>query len=327
MLRIKSVPRFVGGPAGLILLAVLGCCDRGAVPAVPSAGSPQASVADLSSFRPQAEFDGRIVFQSDLSGNNDIYLLTADGLRRLTGDAASDEYPRWSPDGRSIAFTSNRGGTYQIYVMDADGGNVRRVTSGPDDAIEEGWHPDGKRIAYTVQRKKAIGRSYRLWTADLASGAATALLPEFNGSTALPDFSPAAPLLAFTGKRTRGWDAFLADLRTGEIRALTEGGKSCRPRFSPDGTRIAYVSSTADGKGDVWIVNPDGGGKERLTDRPDSYDYYPAWSPDGKWIVFASGTEHYPTEGIWELALIKPGTNLVVPLFKSGGRDVYPDWR
>jgi len=327
MLQTKGVRRLIGRPVILIFLVVFGCRGRDVGPAASSAGSPAAQVSDLSSFRHQSEFRGRIVFQSDLGGNNDIYLLTGGGLRRLTRDQASDEYPRWSPDGRSIAFTSNRGGTYQIYVMDDEGENVRRVTNGERDAIEEGWYPDGKRLAYTEQKKKAIGRSFRLMTADLSSGAVTPLLPEFNGSTALPDFSPTAPLLAFTGKRTMGWDAFLADLRTGEIRALTEGGKSCRPRFSPDGTRIAYVSSTADGKGDVWLVNPDGGGKERLTDRPDSYDYYPAWSPDGKWIVFASGTKHYPTEGTWELMLIKPGTKLVVPLFKSGGRDVFPDWR
>jgi len=318
---------FFGASTAWILLVFLGCRGREAVPAAPSAGSSQAAAADLSPLRPQAEFQGRIVFQSDLGGDNDIYLLEAGALRRLTSDPASDEYPRWSPDGRWIAFTSNRGGKYQIYVMDADGGNIRRVTSGPDDAIEEGWSADGKSIAYTIQRKRGLGRSYRLWTVDLATGAVTALLPDFNGSTALPDFSQTAPLLAFTGKRTMGWDAFVADLRTGEIRPLTEGGKSCRPRFAPDGTRIAYVSSAADGKGDVWIMNPDGGGKARLTDRPEAYDYYPAWSPDGKWIVFASGTKHYPTEGVWELALVDPGTKRVVPLFKSGGRDVYPDWR
>ncbi|MCX6566533.1 MAG: hypothetical protein NTW38_08975 [Candidatus Aminicenantes bacterium] len=327
MSGVRRVRFFIGWPAGLIFLVVLGCRGRDVGPSASPAGSPAAQVVDLSSFRPQSEFLGRIVFQSDLGGNNDIYLLTGGGLRRLTRDPASDEFPRWSPDGRSIAFTSNRGGTYQIYVMDADGENVRRVTNGEREAIEEGWYPDGKRLAYTEQRKKAIGRSYRLMTADLSSGAVTPLLPEFKGSTALPDFSPTAPLLAFTGKRTMGWDAYLADLRTGEIRALTEGGKACRPRFSPDGTRIAYVSSTADGKGDIWMMNSAGGGKEQLTDRPDSYDYFPAWSPDGEWIVFASGTKHYPTEGIWELALIKPGTNLVVPLFKSGGRDVFPDWR
>jgi len=342
MIRMRSFRPFIGVGAIFALLAAAGCRNRdsGGTTTGPSSSSVLASnqannqtsslapqSTDLSGYRPQFEFRGRIVFQSDLDGDNDIYLLKASGLQRLTDDPASDEFPRWSPEGRTIAFTSNRSGRYQIYVMDADGSNVRQVTKGEHDAIEEGWYPDGKRLAYTEQRKKMIGRSYALWTVDLASGATTRLLPDFDGSSALPDFSPAAPLLAFTGKRTMGWDAFRADISTGGIIPLTEGGKACRPRFSPDGAQIAYVSSTADGKGDIWLMNSDGGAKERLTERPETFDYFPAWSLDGKWIVFASGTKHYPTEGVWELAVVKPGSKLVVPLFRSGARDVFPDWR
>ncbi|MHB8054335.1 MAG: TolB family protein [Candidatus Aminicenantales bacterium] len=323
----KSILRVWAGFSALVFLLAPGGCRDGRADAPEQTAHASFGAPDLSAFRPKSDFRGRIVFQSDLDGDNDIYLLTSSGLRRLTDDPASDEFPRWSPDGRSIAFSSDRGGMYRIYMMDADGLNVRRVTSGEIDAVEEGWYPDGRRIAYTERRKKTFGRSYRLQTTDLSSGKTEPLLPEFSGSAALPDFSPDGLLLAFTGSRTRGWDAFLADLRTGETRALTTGGKACRPRFSPDGGRIAYVSSSADGKGDIWTVHPDGSGIERLTERPDTFDYYPAWSPDGKWIVFASGTKHYPTEGTWELAMVKIGTKLIVPLFKSGARDVFPDWR
>jgi Tol biopolymer transport system component len=75
------------------------------------------------------------------------------------------------------------------------------------------------------------------------------------------------------------------------------------------------------------LMNPDGGGKERLTERPETWDYFPGWSPDGKYIVFCSGSEHYPTEGVWTLNLIKVGTKRIIPLFSSGARDVFPDWR
>jgi Tol biopolymer transport system component len=326
--RSKRSVRSVLGPAAIFaLLIVYAGRGREGVPAAKPEGSAGPRSVELSAYRAKFEFRGRIVFQSDLDGDNDIYLLTGGGLRRLTDDPGSDEFPRWSPDGLSIAFSSNRSGLYQIYLMDADGTNLRQVTRGATDAIEEGWYPDGKRLAYTEQRKRTLGRSYALRSLDLATGETRPLLPDFDGSTALPDFSPAGPFLAFTGKRTTGWDAFRADLATGEIRPLTEGGKACRPRFSPDGAKIAFVSSSADGKGDVWLMNPDGGEKERLTDRPETFDYFPGWSPDGKWIVFASGTKHYPTEGVWELALVKPGTKLVVPLFRSGARDVFPDWR
>lgn len=330
--RIPSSVRFLsrlifGAAAIFALLIVSACRGRDNSPAAKPPGAERSPSIDLSSYRAKFEFRGRIVFQSDLDGDNDIYLLTGDGLRRLTDDPASDEFPRWSPDGRTIAFSSNRAGLYQIFLMDAEGTNLRQVTRGETDAIEEGWYPDGKRLAYTEQKQRTLGRSFALRSLDLATGETRPLLPSFDGSSALPDFSPDGPFLAFTGKRTMGWDAFRANLSTGEILPLTEGGKACRPRFSPDGAKIAYVSSSADGKGDIWLMGPDGAEKERLTDRPETYDYFPDWSPDGKWIVFASGTKHYPTEGVWELTLVKPGAKLVVPLFRSGARDVFPDWR
>ncbi len=306
----------------LFLSAVLLACARGerSAPAAP------APAADLSSYKPMNEFRGRIVFQSDLDGDNDIYLLTREGLTRLTDDPASDEFPRWSPDGRRIAFSSNRSGRYQIHVMDADGSRVVQATRSEADAIEESWFPDGRRIAYTEQKKKALGRSYTLWSVALDGGRTERVLPEFDGSNALPDISPAAPLLGFTGKRLRGWDVYVADLQTRAWLALTKGGRACRPRFSPDGSRIAYVSSDADRKGDIWLMRPDGSGKRRLTAMPETWDYFPAWSPDGKHLVFSSGTEHYPTQGRWSLSMVKADTGTVAPLFASGARDVFPDW-
>jgi Tol biopolymer transport system component len=276
---------------------------------------------DLSALKPKFEFRGRILFQSDLNGNNDIYLLTRDGLRNLTNNPASDEFPKWSPDGRRIAFSSNRGGRYQIYIMDEDGTNVVQATHSENDAGEHTWFPEGSKIAFTESWERAFGRSY------LASGRTDRLLPKFAESNALPEFSPDGRRLGFTGKRLAGWDVFVADLATGDARRLTDGGGACRPHFSPDGAKIAYVSGSADGKGDIWLMNPDGSGKERLTERPETWDYFPGWSPDAKYIVFSSGTEHYPTEGVWSLNLVKVGTKRVIPLFSSGARDVFPDWR
>ena len=281
---------------------------------------------DPASLRAASEFRGEIAFQSDMNGNNEIYVLTSDRLRRITDTNWSDEFPKWSPDGKRIAFSANPGGRYQIYTMNADGSDVRQVTRSENNAVELAWFPDGKRIAFTEQRRRGLGRSYALWSIDLETKKVERLVPEFSGSSALPEFSPAAPLLAFTGKKLMGWDAFVYDFESRIVTQLTRGGKACRPHFSPDGRKIAFVSSEADGKGDIWVMNPDGTGQERLTDLAETFDYYPSWSPDGRTIVFASGTRHYPYQGQWSLSLVDVASKKVQALLASGARDVFPDW-
>ena len=74
-------------------------------------------------------------------------------------------------------------------------------------------------------------------------------------------------------------------------------------------------------------MNPDGGGKTQITERTDTVDYFPSWSPDDKYIVFCSSAEHSPQKGRWSLFLVKAATKLVIPLFSGFERALFPDWR
>jgi TolB protein len=87
------------------------------------------------------------------SGSGEIYVIRADGggQRRLTRSRANDIAPAGSPDGRRIAFASDRGGTFQIYVMNTDGSGQRRLTRKPTNAFPT-WSPDGRRIAFVSSR-------------------------------------------------------------------------------------------------------------------------------------------------------------------------------
>lgn len=281
---------------------------------------------DWNAIKPKFPFKGKIALQSDLDGDHEIYLLTESGLQKLTDNSWDDEFPRWSPDGTKIAFTANRHGNYDIFVMDIDGANCVQITDSPRDEVELAWFPEETKIAYTEEVKRRFGKSFTLWEIDLKTKEKRKIIPEFDGSNALPNFSPTSPLMVFTGKRMMGWDVFLFDWERGEIHDLVKGGKSCRGSFSKDGQKIAYVSSEADGKGDIWMMNPDGSGKERLTHRDETFDYYPSWSPDGKYVVFASSLKHYPHEGNWALYLVRVSTKTVIPLLDYPGKFLFPDW-
>jgi len=287
---------------------------------------PPPQKSDLSLLKTGFPIRGSIVFQSDMDGDNEIYLLTATEVRKLTDNSWSDEYPRWSPDGTRIAFTANPRGNFDIYVMNADGSGLSPITSSLNNEGEPAWFPDGTALAFTEENKNILGKEEGLRTIDLKTKNIRIFIPEFKRSHGLSDFSPAAPLMAFTGHRLFGWDVFIYDIPGKKYGALTEGGKSCRARFSKDGRRLAYVSSRADGKGDIWSMNPDGSDNIRLTERNETYDYFPSWAPDGEHIVFCSSTQNSPKQGRWSLFLLKVGTRRVMPLFSSSARDLFPDW-
>ena len=274
-------------------------------------------------FHPEIDFKGKIIFQSDFDGDNEIYMISMKGMKKLTDNAWQDEYPVWSPDGKKIAFSANPNGNFDIFTMNADGSDIKRITTSSSKEITPAWFPDNKTIAFTKNMGGSFIKRDFLFKTDIHSKRTQRIIQDFNREHIVPWISHDASLLTFTGKRTLGWDVALYDLKTQKTTFLEESGKSCRGRFSPDGKKIAYVCSLADGKGDVWLMNPDGSQKTRLTKRDDTYDYFPSWSPDGKFIVFNSSLKH---DHIGKLCIVRVKTGEVFFLFDSPGNDVYPAW-
>jgi Tol biopolymer transport system component len=303
-------------PIACALLAVWACSpDRTPDP------------VDISALptKPETAFEGRIVFQSNMEGTNAVYVMSPEGIRRLTQTAWDSQFPVWSPDGDRIAFFANPEGPYNIHVMNADGSDPIRVTASGLDDKDPAWFPDGRHLAFARERKRLVGRNIELFKLDLETGNTERLLPDFPDTHGIPHVSPVDRRIVFTGKRAMGWDAGVYNFETGEITYLGELGQTCRARFSPDGSRLAYVSSEADGKGDIWICNKDGSGKTRLTLRDDTYDYFPSWSPDGRFIVFSSSTRH-DMNADWTLHIINVETLETHRLIGTPGSHVFPDW-
>lgn len=264
---------------------------------------------------------GRITFQSDRDGDEEIYVMNPQGtdVIQLTDNNAFDGFPVWSPDGKKIAFESNRERKFQIFVMEGNGKNQIRVTEGPFDNRFPAWSPDGKKIAYESKRDQ----KFAIYVIDLESKKEKMLTNAFRRST-LPHWSPDGKNIAFTANRL-GWGVYVMDRDGLNIRPLDTEGGSCRPAWSPDGRRIAYVSQKGDGKGDIWIMNRDGSGKLKLTTDSKNYDYDPSWSPDGKWIVYASTPDK--ERGNWEIRIIDVVNGESKQITQHPARDEFPDWR
>ena len=273
---------------------------------------------------------------------------------RLTHDLASDTAPTWSPDGKRIAFTSNREGQPAIFVMNEDGGGVRRIHNGlpvSDGAI---WQPDGRirfgdgRYSYTMKpdgsdlvrlnssgalspdgrrilsQKELVpgdGNSSELFVAN-ADGRNPRRLTHNTIYEADPGWSPDGKKIAFTCFPDGGWPkgsiCIVNDDGSGLTRLTNEPLKAAHPLWSPDGTRIAFAV-TEDQKG-IYVMNADGRNQLKLTDVATDLVGF-AWSPDGKKVAYATDYE-----GNFEIYVIDTDPSHQTNLTHHLAEDTSPQW-
>jgi TolB protein len=177
--------------------------------------------------------DGRrLVYSSTASGNDaDLYVLDVVTGRNsvLTRTPAIETAPAYSPTGREIAFTSDRSGTPQIYVMDAEGLNSRRLTLQGSYNDSAAWSPRGDLLAYT---SRVDGR-FEIMLMNLATGA-TRQLTRGHGNKENPRWSPDGRHLVFASNRSGRYDLYTMDADGSNLRRLTTGG-NC---FTADWSRV-----------------------------------------------------------------------------------------
>ncbi len=291
------------------------------VPVLAAAlSAPGPSVPSFTADFPDAS---RIVFSSDMGGNEDIYLLSRNALSRLTDDPATDEWPVPDGKGKTLVFTSNRAGSFDIYTLDLASGVVRRLTSDPRDEVSPSWSTDDAFIYYDLNVK---GNSWKTMKMDARTGASAPLFskPPYSSTIVLFE-SPKGEALYFTGKVFLGWLVAKYEKATGAFRELTGKG-SCRPKISPDGSLIAYVGHDDDGLGDVIVMAPDGSAKRNVTRaRSRTHDYYPCFSPDGNRIVFSSSPKE-KGKNAYQLHTLDLKTGEVRRILTTSGNDSFPYW-
>jgi Tol biopolymer transport system component len=267
---------------------------------------------------------GQIVYAAD-----QIYVMRADGSRQraITNIPGGYGEPVWSPDGKRIAFVSEREGprfAFQLYVMNADGSGQTRITNEPVAARSPAWSPDGTRIAFSSER----------------DGKEDIYLVNPDGSNLVnidndfrqdrnPTWSPDGTRIAFDRNSSNVW-VMNAD-GSGQTQLTQSPGftSSIEPAWSRKGDKIAFSSSQqrpTDQVREIFVMNPDGTNATRLATNTTGIlpgDFSLAWSPDGSRIAFTTTRNRQQ-----EIYSIKAdGTGLINLTNTAGRYEQDPAWK
>ncbi|UHQ20114.1 S9 family peptidase [Lysobacter sp. KIS68-7] len=261
--------------------------------------------------------DGRTIVYTATSANlpddqsqSDLWRVDYDGSHRvrLTKTPKFDESrPQWSPDGKSIAFLSDRGGedaTTQVWLMPAGGGEPKRLTKFGESIADFVWSPDGKRLAFIARDpERPFG----------------AKKPKQPPPIVTERYQFREDGVGYLDQRRN--HLYVFDIATGKTDVLTPGAHDEQlPAWSPDGKLLAYVTKRGVDPDrhlnyDIYVVEPKAGAKERQlttftgSDLDPYWETRPTWSPDSKQIAYLrSGEDKWIYYAPWQLAIVDLAT-------------------
>ena len=271
--------------------------------------------------------------------------------RQLT--SVQNTYPSASPDGSHVVFQSNRTGRWELFVMRADGTELRQLTDAAGNNVTPKWSPDGRRIVFAAERTPGDSEIYVM---DADGGNVRALSPA-PGDDSHPSWSPDGTRVIFNSPRNTpdpaaDWARQWHDVYSvradggGDLRRHTSCRSVCTyPSWSPDGKRIAYRKvvdapgfqwdlTSAPRNSEVFVADIDGRNERNLSNSA-AFDGWPVFTPDGRGVVFASnragparvGQLYLVAVADIEAAAPLPLTggprSVVQPSFSSDGRALY----
>ncbi|HEX6038354.1 hypothetical protein [Longimicrobium sp.] len=228
--------------------------------------------------------------------------------------------PSWAPDGSWLAFESDTASFRDIYRMRADGTGLQRLTSNPQGNFEPAVSPDGRSIAFVSSRD---GDS-EIYLMD-ADGNGVRRLTAFHREDWAPAWSPDGRRVSFMSNREGVDRVYVVNPDGTDLRALGAAGadtavSEAEPAWSPDGTRVALTLRTRMGGSRVAVV-PLAGGPPRVVSAPDERASMPAWSPDGRHLVYV--TTHDEDA---DLRVARADGSASATVVRSPGADWLPRW-
>ena len=250
--------------------------------------------------------------------NPEICAMDADSRNwvRLTNDPAWEGLPLWSPDGARIAFFSRRSckdGDAAIHVMNADGGNVMRLTECQTVGEGASWSPDSRKLLYNSDRDG----NFEIYAIN-ADPSHQANVTRHPAEDIEPVWSPDGKKIAFISNRDGKNGLFVMDADGANPRKLVSD-ILYRVSWSPDGRRIVFAAAWARNL-DLYVVNADGSGVIQLTHTTE-HENGPVWSPGGTKILFC-----YTADGTGQLYVMNADGSGVVRISNSPENESQHDW-
>ena len=357
-------------PLVLLLLVALVPCS--ALPQGQTAlpASHPVTIKDLFALRdlhdPQISPDGQwvaytmgIVKREEDKNEERIWMVPAGGGEAiaLTAEDVSSSHPRWSPDGKYLAFLSARNeGKTQVWLLNRQGGEAQKLTDTPQDVDDFAWSPEGKRLAVILRDPKPEELEEAKTRKEEKEKDKAAAEKEKKAKTPKPwvvdRLQFKLDTIGYLDRRRS--HVYVFDLAAKSLTQVSSGDfDDDEPAWSPDGTLIAFTSNRSQPdpdrtyNSDIWIVaatndrNHDKGAHPTQVTANLGEDHQAAWSPDGKWIAYSSqldpklfqyATKHIAVAPVPELGG-KPGEAKVLtlaldrmatqPKFAPDGKSIY----
>jgi Tol biopolymer transport system component len=269
---------------------------------------------------------GRIIFQSDVNGNYDLfsYDLRSQRTTQLTDTTANEILPAYITNLDRIGYLTDEDGLLDLATMDLSGGNTKRLKFDSEiDINYPDWSPDGKSIVASMVDDSQCSFTtcnYEIYVMD-SEGKNNINLTHTIDAEWVPVWSPDGAQIAFVSLIDSDAEIFTMNKDGSNLRRLTNNDNyDGKPKWSPDGKTIAFETDREGGDWDIFLMDADGSNQRALTTNQ-SNDYSESWSPDGNWITYVSDMD-----GDTEILIINKNGKNQRRLTYNSSWDLAPIW-